>query len=194
LGLGFAAGILCILWFGRTLIEHLFARAGDRFRSALRVDESRAEQNIKAALEFSSRQLAEFYWPLYIRLQTDNAVWDRILDRNKTDERLRKVGYEIEKKEILPNHDQIVQTIQSKIHLSQPEPALQAALMRYIRHVAVYKAMRNTGMTEDPVCIGEPWPRELFELVKQKTEKLQSDYDQLLKSAGLGERAAQLAE
>jgi hypothetical protein len=196
-GVGLTAALMAIAWFGRALIGQFFIVAGDQFRSALRIDETRYDQTLKAALDFKSRQLTEFYWPIYIRLQKDNAVWDRILDRYKNDEMLRKVAFDIEKNEILPNHDQIVQTIQAKIHLAQAEPKLQAALMRYIRHVAVYKAMRNTGVTDrDPIALDEPWPKGLFELVEKKTEALQSDYDFLLKSAGLGKpvRAATLNE
>jgi hypothetical protein len=174
---------LVLAWLGRALIEEFFARAGDKFRSGLKIEETRYDQTLKAALEFKSRQLSEFYWPIYTRLQKDNAVWrlmlakyeDDDIPRKQDDDILRKVAFEIEKNDILPNHDQIVQTIQAKIHLSQAEPKLQAALMDYIRHVAVYKALRNTGDTErDPVALNERWPKDLIELVKKKTDALQT--------------------
>ena len=58
--------------------------------------------------------------------------------------------------------------------------------MRYVRHVAVYKAMRNTGVTDrDPIALGERWPADLFELVKKKAGALQREYNSLLKKAGL---------
>ena len=49
-------------------------------------------------LELIERQLSNFYWPLYFRLQKDNAVWSRLLDRDiRKDDQRRKVAETIEK-------------------------------------------------------------------------------------------------
>jgi hypothetical protein len=185
-GLAAVATFMGVIWVGRATITHFFTEAADEFRSMLKSKEARYDQILKASIDFKGRQLTEFYWPIYVRLQKDNAVWNRILDRDKTDDVLRKVAVEIENKEILPNHDQIVETIQTKIHLAQPDAAFQAALMRYVRHVAVYKAMRSAGVNDrDPVSLNEPWPRDLFDLVKSRTERLQEEYDALVASSGL---------
>jgi hypothetical protein len=185
-GLAAIATITGIVWLGKSSITHLFTAAADEFRSALKLNESRYDQVLKASMDFKARQLTEFYWPIYVRLQKDNAVWDRILDQDKADEILKKVAVEIETKEILPNHEQIVHTIETKIHLAQPDRKFQDALMRYVRHVAVYKAMRNVGVNDrDPISLDEPWPEKLFEMVKSRTEKLQAEYDALVASSGL---------
>jgi len=60
-------------------------------------------------MEFLDKQLSQFYYPLYIRLHIDGAVWKRILDkRNGDDDLRRRVGDSIEKNTILPNHDAMV--------------------------------------------------------------------------------------
>jgi hypothetical protein len=86
----------------------------------------------------------------------------------------------------MPNHQEIVRTIEAKIHLAQSDAAFQAVLMQYVRHVAVYRAMRSAGINDrDPVSLKESFPGELFEMVKSRTEKLQTEYDGLVASAGL---------
>jgi hypothetical protein len=36
----------------------------------------------KKRIDFLGNQLSRFFWPIYIRLQMDNVVWERILDRS----------------------------------------------------------------------------------------------------------------
>src|SRR6185295_3529658 len=133
-------------------------------------------------LELLERQLSEFYWPVYLRLQKDNAVWQKILDsRNKEDSLRQRVGTEIEKTFILPNHDEIIKLIESKIHLAKADAELLKQLLTYIRHIAVYKAMRSSGVFEyDPIHLGEPWPEKLFPLIEERVKALQQNYDTLL--------------
>jgi hypothetical protein len=103
-------------------------------------------------------------------LQKDNAVWQKILDsRNKEDSLRQRVGTEIEKTFILPNHDEIIKLIESKIHLAKADAELLNQLLTYIRHIAVYKAMRSSGVFEyDPIHLGEPWPEKLFPLIEER--------------------------
>ena len=68
---------MAVAWLAQTTITQYFNSVGDQFRSALKIDETRFDQTLKAILDFKARQLAELYWPIYIRLQKDNAVWDR---------------------------------------------------------------------------------------------------------------------
>lgn len=133
-------------------------------------------------LEFVERQLADFYWPIYLRLQKDNVVWGTILDRSETDDPLRQsVAREVDLKFIVPNHDEVVRIIETRMHLAQPSKELEEALLRYIRHVAIYKAMRETGcFDKDPIALGEPWPKNLFPEIQQRTKELQKEYDQMI--------------
>src|SRR5690242_14438447 len=54
------------------------------------------------------KKLANFYWPMYIRLQRDNTIWQKILERtNKQDEEHRKLAFQIDEDILLPNHMKI---------------------------------------------------------------------------------------
>ncbi|MEO0536738.1 MAG: hypothetical protein AAF215_23115 [Cyanobacteria bacterium P01_A01_bin.123] len=133
-------------------------------------------------LDVLEQQLSRFYWPIYIRLQKDNAVWQRILDRNRDAEDLRaRIGESIESKVILPNHQETVRVIQENIHLAQADKALEELLLQYVRHVAVYAAMRDAGCKDiDPITLGEPRPDKLFPVVAERTLRLQAEFDQLI--------------
>lgn len=132
-------------------------------------------------LEFLERQLTEFYWPLYWGLQKDNAVWERILDRNKLDSTKKTIARGIEQDFILPNHREMVDIITSRIHLSEADPELESLLLAYVRHVAVYTAMRKGRIEDqDPIAQGEPWPEELFPVIEKHTKRLQEKYNELV--------------
>ncbi|MER2249541.1 hypothetical protein ABS772_06380 [Methylorubrum podarium] len=173
-----------IVWFSGKATEKTLDVIVARIQKDLNVAENRRNLLVKSSLDFKSQQLNEFYWPIYSRLQKDNAVWNRILDKRSSDERLKNIAKEIESRVVLPNHDEIVQIIQTKIHLAQASPELQKALMQYVRHVAVYRAMRAAGDDDRfPIALGEVWPDELFVLVERKTKQLQGELDIMLAKA-----------
>lgn len=146
----------------------------DRFWK--RRDEIRAKK-----IETLERQLFEFYMPIYLRLQKDNVIWQRILDRASEDEIRQKVGAEIDKSVILPNHREIVKIIETKSHLSKADKELSSEILQYLKHVTIYEALRTSGITAvDPIHLGEPWSNRFFELIEAKVSSLQSEYDSLL--------------
>jgi hypothetical protein len=134
-------------------------------------------------VEQLGRQLAEFYWPIYLRLQKDNAVWERILDKRKPEGSLdHKLGEIIEREHVLPNQEEIVRIIESSVHLAEPDPEFAAILVRFLRHVAVYKALRASGDTNTfPLTVGEPWPERLFPEIEKRTRAVQEEYNRLLR-------------
>ncbi|MCB9502590.1 MAG: hypothetical protein H6696_11675 [Deferribacteres bacterium] len=137
---------------------------------------------VNARLGKIEKQLSEFYWPIYIRLQKDNALWRLILFKNDEKGSLRqRIGEEIEKKFILPNHEQILQIIENGMHLMSPNKKLEKLIVKYIRHVAIFQALRMAG--EDSILpdeIDEKWPQELFDTIADETFKLQGEYDNLI--------------
>jgi hypothetical protein len=107
-------------------------------------------------------------------------VWRRLLDKSKEDDNpLKRIGSRLETDFILPNHGELVKIIETKIHLAEPDAALQAALLRYIDHVAVYNAAIAAGFTDlhdTQRHLLTPWPGELFPLIEARTMKLQQEY------------------
>jgi hypothetical protein len=163
---------------------YMLNRAIEKYKAAQGLKSEISKQRFAATLQRIERQLSEFYWPMYLRLQKDNTVWRRLLDKGKEEDNpLRRIGSRIEIDFILPNHNELVKIIETKIHLAEPDAALQAALLSYIDHVAVYNAAIAAGFTDLHGSQRElltPWPRDLFPLIEERTLKLQRDYVILL--------------
>ncbi|PMB48072.1 hypothetical protein CEN39_23350 [Fischerella thermalis CCMEE 5201] len=143
-------------------------------------------------LELIERQISEFYWPIYLRLEKDNVMWKRIKslspEKNVIPEAASDV---IEKEFILKNHQEIVEIIESKIHLAENKNnsrELTDELLKYIKHVAVYKTIRSLKELQriNPVDLNEPFPEKLFPLIEGKFRELQNRYEHL-KSVKYGE-------
>jgi hypothetical protein len=157
----------------------------ERFKSDRARENERERLRAQKQLDYLERQLSEFYYPIYIRLYVDGAVWTKILARDKNDELRKAVGEHIEKNVLLPNHEAIVSIIQSKIHLSESDKTAFEVMLKYIRHVSVYRAIRAANcFDKDPIALGEPFPTELLPLIEKVTAKLQLQYDSLLEPAG----------
>lgn len=136
-------------------------------------------------IEFLERQLSEFYWPLYIRFKKDRAIWRRILDVNKEESSLEyKIATAIEKNFVLPNHKDMIQLIETRIHLAQPDECLLNLLMHYVEQATLYQAIREAGETKI-FTIGEStsehWMhQDLFDELQRRTNELQSHYNKLV--------------
>lgn len=130
-------------------------------------------------LEILEQQLSQFYWPLYLRLEKDNLVWLKVFDQgNSLDPKVRQ---DLETHFLLKNHEQIVEILESKIYLARAHQALADQIFQYIRHIAIYQAIRKAGIVDqDPMAFGEPFPPDLYRLVKAEKDALQAEYDRLL--------------
>jgi hypothetical protein len=170
------------------LIGILLAIAGfwlnrylEAFKSRRALESELIKTRDQKELELVQSQLSQFYWPVYLRLQIDNVVWERILQRQSNDPVRAALAHRIETDFILPNHEATCKIIESNIHLAAPNPELLQALLKYVRHVAVYRAIRATGNTEvDPVDVGEPWPADVFPIVEKATLARQKGFESLL--------------
>lgn len=145
-----------------------------------------------AELEFIERQISEFYWPIYLRLEKDNVMWKRIKSLSSEKNVLPEAASEaIEKDFILKNHQEIVEIIESKIHLAENSAnskELIDELLKYIKHVAVYKTIRSIKELQkfNPIDLNEPFPQKIFPLIENNFRELRKRYESL-KKAKLGE-------
>jgi len=140
-----------------------------------------------AELEFIARQISEFYWPIYLRLEKDNVMWKRIKSLSADKNALPEAASEaIEKDFILKNHQEIVEIIESKIHLagdSDNSKELTNELLKYIKHVAIYKTIRSIkGLQRfNPIDLNEPFPEKIFSLIENNFREFQNRYENLKK-------------
>lgn len=168
-----------LLWAG-----FLINKSIEKFRQGEALKNELEKQRFAARLQRIERQLSEFYWPVYLRLQKDNTVWRRLLQKNQDDnDPLNKIGVKIETDFILPNHKELVAIIETKLHLAEPKPELQGLLLKYIDHVAVYNAATAAGFSDlhnTQKNLLPKWPEGLFTAIERRTQELQSAYDELL--------------
>lgn len=140
---------------------------------------------LNAELELIERQISEFYWPIYLRLEKDNTMWQRINSLSSARDALPGAASDvIEKEFILKNHQEIVEIIESKIHLAgnlASSKELMNELLKYIKHVAVYKTIRSVKELQklNPITLNEPFPENLFPLIEKNFRELQEKYEKL---------------
>ncbi|ABA23529.1 conserved hypothetical protein [Trichormus variabilis ATCC 29413] len=145
-----------------------------------------------AEIEFIERQISEFYWPIFLRLEKDNVMWKRIKSLSPEHNVLPEAASDaIEKEFILKNHQEMVEIIESKIHLAENannSKDLINELLKYIKHVAVYKTIRSVKelQTINPVDLNEPFPDKLFPMIESNFRELQNRYE-YLKNIKFGE-------
>jgi hypothetical protein len=134
--------------------------------------------------EFRSQQLSRFYWPIFLRLQKDRVIWQRILAvRQPADSLEHRLGVEVEKNIIIPNHTEIVDIIENNIHLAQADEELLDLLQAYLNDVEIYKALREAGETQlfsVDKSGDEWWHQSLFDAIQSRTNQLQRDYEKLI--------------
>jgi hypothetical protein len=168
------------------LITTLAAASGFLGKSAWDLYWKRREQRESIArqkrIDFLEKQLSQFYWPIYFHLQKNNVVWEHLISGKSSYQSIKdQVDVQLYSSFFLPNHERIIEIIESNIHLAQPNEILEGLLLRFIRHVTIYKALRQVGLQNvDPIALGEPWPAELFSEIEQRMTVLQQEFDQEL--------------
>lgn len=135
------------------------------------------------------KRLSQFYWPIYLRLQRDNVIWMRILEReNTTNSERQKLAFQIEDGILLKNHAEIVKIIESSIHLAALDKDFEVQLLAYLRHIDIYQSIRIIGIKDkDPIDFEEPYPPGFFEAVEKRLLTFQNEYEELLRAQGVGQ-------
>ncbi|MDR6193672.1 hypothetical protein [Siphonobacter sp. SORGH_AS_0500] len=154
--------LVCGFWLSRKL--EIFKREQNKI-----LDMDRVLNNKR--IDYLEKQLSNFYWPVYLRLEKDDAIW-MLSD---------KVGKHVEGAFILPNHKKVVEIIEANIHLAQANDELFEQIKLYMRHVAAYQTLREIGIQTDPLHYEEPWPSKFFELIEKETKRLQKQYEELIR-------------
>lgn len=119
------------------------------------------------ALDLVHKQLSLLYWPLFMRLQEQEA----------TRKHLARPG-------VVPGQTDTVALIEKHAYLIEDQ-LLLAELLRYVKHVAVHRASAaGDGTSQGPA--DEPYPEELLGLVERKLAALQAEQQRLLHTKSLG--------
>ncbi|MCR9271125.1 MAG: toll/interleukin-1 receptor domain-containing protein [Hyphomonadaceae bacterium] len=121
--------------------------------------------------------LNEFLLPVLKCLQKDNAIWSRILGVRKDASTLEfKIAAQIEKEEIFPNHQKVIDLIGLWRHepIVDDDTELAEVLDAYLDHVTVYKTIRQTGdLNSLPIDVGAPWPDAIYAILQKRVQEHQ---------------------
>jgi hypothetical protein len=181
---------LIAIVFGYWISRRLEAYKADQQRvMALERDKANLSAELERArrtrdLEYREKQLSQFYWPICFRFMKDTAIWKLVPHLySKASKRISdQVGREIELNYLIKNHEEIVAIMESNIHLAQADPELLQMIGDYVRHVAVYRALRATNTYDlNPIDVGEPLPKDLLAKFEDQKTRLQSEFDALVK-------------
>ncbi len=143
------------------------------------------ESNREKALSTTEKQLANFYYPIYFRLQKDNAIW-RLSPQlsNKQGKLPIEANEVIENEFILKNHREIIAIIENNIQFIEVNEELQAAINMYIKHFTVYDVVRKTEALKhlNPIDFDAPFPKKFEKIIKNNMNILQQSNNELLQT------------
>jgi len=153
---------------------------------------------IKEKRQFIEKQLAEFYYPIQLRLNKDRAWLEKRGDFRKAgdvnikialklQEVNNKIALKLEEEFMLPNHLEITKIIDAHFDLIKNDSdkdkklnPLMEAMKEYVRHVAVLKALMDVGDHRQPVEVGVPYPKEFLVLIDNRIADLEKQRNTLL--------------
>lgn len=134
-------------------------------------------------IEHIESQLNKLYYPIFYRLQKDDALW-RLSPRlsHRGGSLPEEVNDTLETKYILKNHLEIVNIIETNSHLLHANVELQEQVQAYIKHVAIYETIHGVDSLKDkfPEDFNSPYPHSFKKLIEAQIASLQGQYDQLL--------------
>ncbi len=79
-------------------------------------------------------------------------------------------GALVESRILIPNHSRAVEIIEQNFHLVATEKSLVESMVKYIRHVAVFRSLREAGLNMNPIDVNEPFPSEFPEKLHEHLE------------------------
>lgn len=133
-------------------------------------------------LKHIDAQLKDFFYPIYYRLQKDDALWRLSPQLSKKEGALPVEANDvIEKKYILKNHQDIVEIIESKSNLIEEDVEFQEQIKEYIKHVAIYETIRSIDSLKhlNPIDFQSHYPKQFKILVENKIKALRTEYEEL---------------
>nr|WP_321235176.1 hypothetical protein [uncultured Psychroserpens sp.] len=129
---------------------------------------------IEKQLAYLEKQLSEFYWPVRVRFEKNNAIWYMMSKR--------QIGGVLDSI-VLANHLEILDILENKLHLAAPDKDLETRIGNYINHVEIFRAMRLSGNTKEyPGDINSSFDynEQFSQQVKNQCDSLQAYYNRLI--------------
>ena len=124
----------------------------------------------------------EFFQPIRTRIQKDTAIWEGIKRQHfETDSLEFRIALQIERDQIIPNHDAIVAIVEKWRHLlNENDVELSKTLDAYLKHVAVFKGIVASGdLRTYPELHNAPWPKNFYSIITDRLASLKAERETL---------------
>lgn len=140
-------------------------------------------QTREKRFQLYERQLSEFFWPIYIRLHNNNAVWMRILSKGELYDKLENsIAQSIENNVIVQNYKEIEDILKTSIHIAFPDKELIVSIKDFLKHVEIYKALKDAGADDIfPADLKAGYPEKFTKLISTRTFSLQEKLNKVYK-------------
>lgn len=159
-------------WFDRRLT---------RFRTDVESTVREQEKMRGIRLSHLEKKLKLFLNPVLNAIEFDNSIWSRLSaisdSANSYPERL---SLELERQFVLENHVRATELVRENFHFIEIDSPLHKSLIQYMRHVAVYKSLRDLNESINPVDLNEEFPAALEEQIRKEYIITREKYNSLV--------------
>ena len=119
-----------------------------------------------------SFKLEKFYYPLHFNLNRLSNMWEIIQTRRQSEDK-NNDDIDIE---CMNLHEENQNIIKSNIVQAKPIPRLMDAIMKYDKHVTIYRVLKKCGKTCDcPRNFDAEYPEEFKDIIKSRINILEND-------------------
>jgi hypothetical protein len=164
--------ILVIL---NSIISFIMALCGYLFWDKLK---KQKEIGISLSIEQLKNKLRLFYYPIYFRLIRLNYSKYQLNYMKKifdNDDMIK-----IEEDIVLNIHKELINIISENHYLLDNDDNINEYILEYFNHAILYMNLRKFHISKKPSDYGFGFPNEFFSYIKDKTEKLKNEYNEIL--------------
>jgi len=120
---------------------------------------------------YISFKLEKFYYPLYFNLTRLSNMWEIIKNNKKLNQENNEINIEC-----INLHKENQYIIKSNIVQAKPIPKLIDAIMKYDKHVTIYKILKLYGNNCDcPRNYNAEYPEEFKDIIKSRIHALENE-------------------
>ncbi|GEM_PF-5541963 len=131
--------------------------------------QQREKQISEIQLDFVGKQLSEFYWPIYSRLEKRQSL--------KSNSEGTYINDRIDTLLQLKNHLEIIDILETNMHLATPDEDFISASNKYIEYVGLFESFKKMKFVTIPDELDLVFPDQFYDIVKERTLALQQFYN-----------------
>lgn len=178
------AGIAGFIWYVYSQRQKTLDRAQERADAAEQEARNLKREStlriIDDRIAFLERRLEHFLWPLVLCMRKDDAIWQRVPGLYSDGSQLpTEAGVLVESTVLLPNHKRAVEIIEQNFHLVATEDSLIGPMIQYIRHVAVFRSLREAKSNLNPTDVKEPFPSDFSVILQEHLDRSRQELAEL---------------